>query len=76
MDAQSELKLSSIAPGTRPLQLLENEVILHTSDIIDESEYPDSFHLSAILVSLVFSIFLVSLSPILMIINSISNAKL
>jgi hypothetical protein len=68
MDAQSELKLSSIAPGTRPL--------LDTSDIIDDSEYPDSFHLSAILVSLVFSIFLVSLSPILMIINSISNAKL
>lgn len=69
MNVYPEPKLSSIDMGIRPLQPMEDEVLLDSTDTIEESEYPDYFRLSAILVALVFSIFLVSHSPIFIIIG-------
>jgi hypothetical protein len=62
--------------GIRPLQPMEDGITLDHTDTIEENEYPDYFRLSAILVALVFSIFLASPSPILTIIGSFSNTKL
>jgi len=62
--------------GIRPLQPMEDEITPDPTDTIEESEYPDLFRLSVILVALVFSIFLVSSSPILTIMGSFSNTKL
>jgi hypothetical protein len=65
MDAHSVPKVSSIHIRTPPLQspALEDAAIHQSTDTIEESEYPDSFRLSAILIALVFSIFLVSFMP-------------
>jgi hypothetical protein len=60
MDAHSVPKVSSIHIRTPPL---EDAAVHQSTDTIEESEYPDSFRLSAILVALVFSIFLVSSMP-------------